>query len=96
MEKHIGKRAEVLLPQDLSVYLLILQGLDSVLRTSCWNASAQAPSESCGVLKSPSIKMPPSWAFSATLSLTCFETLSMYAASSANCSSNWLRLVSGN
>lgn len=30
MEKHIGKRAEVLLPQDLSVYLLILQDLNSV------------------------------------------------------------------
>lgn len=42
MEKHIGKRAEVLLPQDLSVYLLILQDFNSVLRTSCWNASIKA------------------------------------------------------
>lgn len=30
MEKHKGKRAEVLLPQDLSVYLLILQDCSTV------------------------------------------------------------------
>lgn len=71
------ERAEVLLPQDLRVYLLILQDFHSVLRTSFWNASVKALSEYYGVLKLPSIKMPLSWAFSAILSLFCFETLFM-------------------